>query len=57
MTTDVNASTINHSAAAAAAVANIAAVAAVANTGRKRTRESNDELLMVSFFKKFYLIF
>lgn len=57
MTTDVNASTINHAAAAAAAVANIAAVAAVANTGRKRTRESNDELLMVSFFKKFYLIF
>ncbi|XP_075675944.1 uncharacterized protein LOC113790323 isoform X3 [Dermatophagoides pteronyssinus] len=46
LTTDVNASTINHAAAAAAAVANIAAVAAVANTGRKRTRESNDELLM-----------
>ena len=43
--TEINASPIN---TAAAAVANIAAVAVAATNGRKRTRESNDELLMVS---------
>lgn len=42
--TEINASPIN----TAAAVANIAAVAVAATNGRKRTRESNDELLMVS---------
>nr|XP_046910713.1 protein muscleblind-like isoform X3 [Dermatophagoides farinae] len=40
--TEINASPIN----TAAAVANIAAVAVAATNGRKRTRESNDELLM-----------